>query len=155
MKYLALCFLAMSTPAFAKETIGVFGEWGTFRDTRGSTVCYVVSAPSASSGKGRAAPQLVVSIWPRQNIGAQVMVGGGAPVKSMNARVNGASFTLSVRGESGWMPDAHGDLTMLSALAGASRVTIEGRTTRGTKFSDSYALTGFSEAWGSAQKACR
>ncbi len=134
MKCLALCLLAMSAPAFSKETIGVFGEWGAFRDTRGRTVCYVVSAPSASSGKGRAAPQLVVSIWPRQNIGVQVMVGGGAPVRNMNARVNGASFTLAVRGESGWMPDARGDLALVTALTGAGRGASHGRTTRGTNF---------------------
>jgi hypothetical protein len=152
---LAMSVLSFSFPAMAKETIAVFGEWGAFRDKRGSTVCYVVSAPVTSSGKGRAVPQLVVSIWPRQNIGVQVMAGTGTVAQSASISIGGRSFKLSTRGEGGWLPDRDADNQALAALAASGTATVSGRSARGNRFNDSYALTGFSDAWAAAQKACK
>jgi hypothetical protein len=157
MKLMVLIIAAFSlaAPAWAKESLGVFGEWGAFRDKRGSTVCYVVSAPVASSGKGRAAPQLVVSKWPRQNISVQVMAGTGTVAQSASLNIGGRSFKLSTRGEGGWLPDSAGDTQAFAALAASGTAIVSGRSARGNKFNDSYALTGFSDAWAAAQKACR
>jgi hypothetical protein len=153
-QFLGLAVLFVAGPALAKETIGVFGEWGAFRDKRGSTVCYVVSAPVTRSGKGRAAPQLVVSIWPRQKISAQVMAGTGTATQSAALAVGGRSFKLSIQGDGGWLPDRTADGQALAALAASGTATVTGRSARGNRFTDSYALAGFSDAWSAAQKAC-
>jgi hypothetical protein len=144
--FLAIC------PVQAKDTLGVFGDWGAFKDRR---VCYAVSSPTGSSGKGRAAPQLVVSKWPGQNVPMQVMVGGGTALQSATLRAGSQSFKLAVRGDSGWLADSGSDAQALAALAASGAASVTGRSARGSKFTDSYSLTGFSEAWATAQKACR
>jgi hypothetical protein len=153
-RLLVLAVLFFAFPALAKETIGVFGEWGAFRDKRGSTVCYVVSAPVTSSGKGRAASQLVVSIWPRQKISVQVMAGTGTAAQSAALAVGVRSFKLSTQGDGGWLTDRAADGQALAALTASGTATVSGRSARGNRFTDSYALTGFSDAWAAAQKAC-
>ncbi len=151
-RYLALLLALAGSPSQAAETLGVFGDWGAFRARR---ACYAVSAPTSSAGKGRDAPQLVVSKWPGQNVSVQLMVGGGTMLQAIVLRAGGQSFKLSVRGDSGWMPDAQGDGLAVAALSASGSAFVSGRTSRGNKFSDSYSLTGFADAWAAAQKACR
>jgi Invasion associated locus B (IalB) protein len=156
MRTLLLLLTALfASPVSARESLGVFGDWGLFRDGRGGASCYIVSAPSASgNGKGRESSQLVVSRWPRQNVSAQVMAGAGTSIQSAALSTGGRNFKLAVRGDSGWMPDAQGDAQAVAALAASSRASVDGRTARGNRYSDNYSLTGFSEAYAAMQKMC-
>jgi hypothetical protein len=144
----------VTAPVLAKESLGIFGDWGAFRDKRGGTVCYVVSAPSASTGKGRRSGQLVVSRWPGRVTSAQVMIGAGSDIQNASLRVNGQSFKLVARGEFAWLADAEGDALAVAALSGGRQASVDGKTTRGNRFNDSYTLSGLGEALATAQKAC-
>jgi predicted small secreted protein len=149
-----ILLLAAATPVCARETLGIFGDWGAFRDRRGGTVCFAVSAPGASTGKGRSGGQLVVSRWPGQTVGGQLMAGAGTDIQSASLSTGSRSFKLVARGDSAWLADAAGDTLAVAALAGSSRASVDGRTARGNRFSDIYSLQGFSDAWNAARKGC-
>ncbi len=62
MRYFYIVALAIlaATPALAKDSLGLFGDWGAFRQ-RGS--CYATTA-SVSDIQGRKAPAyLTVTLW--------------------------------------------------------------------------------------------
>jgi hypothetical protein len=154
-KTVLMIMLTYAAPAFAKDSLGIFGDWGAFREKRGSMVCYAVSAPSASTGRGRSGGQLVVSLWPGRTTAPQVMISAGSDIQSASLRVNGQSFKLASRGDSAWLADAQSDGQALAAFTGGRQASVDGKTGRGNRFNDSYALAGFGEALAAAQKACR
>ncbi len=133
----------------AKELVGIYGDWGAFKQGRS---CYVASAPQTVAA-GRSGAQLVVTRWARDDI--QVMVSAGADVRSLSLRAGAGRFSLQSRGGDAWMADAKGDAAVLAALGAASTASVEGRTARGNRVADTYPLAGFSDAWTAAQKACR
>jgi hypothetical protein len=145
---IALMLCIASTSLHAKELIGLYGDWGAFKSGRS---CYAISAPkTVASGRGGA--QLVVTRWATNNY--QVMISTGAAMRDVSLRAGGQRFSLTPRGGDAWLPDAKGDAAALAALGASNSASVEGRSARGNRVSDSYSLTGFTDAWTAAQKAC-
>jgi hypothetical protein len=148
-KYIFLAVLwGATTVAHAKELIGIYSDWGTFK-SRGS--CYAISGPKTAA-PGRAGAQLVVTRW--NGAVTQVMVSGGTSLRSATLRAGGQKFELTARGGDAWLPDSRGDALALNALLASGTATVEGRTARGNRVSDTYILSGFAESWAAVQKAC-
>ncbi len=145
---LFVILFAATSVAQAKELIGIYGDWGAFK-SRGT--CYAVAGPKTSAA-GRAGAQLVVTRW--NGNATQVMVSSGAALRSVSLNAGGRKFDLTPRGADAWLPDSRGDALVLNALLASGSATVEGRTARGNRISDSYGLTGFNDAWTAALKAC-
>lgn len=152
LRRLPLLMLFIMSPATARETIGVFGDWGAFkqRDT-----CYTTAAPAQSTGARKGAAYLTVSIWPGQASAPQVMIAAGTAVTTVTLRVAEQGFHPVVRGDAAWMPDSHGDQLLIAALAAANSLSIEYSSRRGRIFTDRYSLNGFNAAWKAAIAACK
>jgi hypothetical protein len=147
---LALALLAAS-PAQARDSLGLFGDWGAFRQ-RGS--CYATTA-SASDVQGRKAPAyLTVTLW-AGNRSPQVMIGLGTNAKSAKLSASGQGFTPSVRGDAAWMPDSRGDGLLIAALSASSSATVSMISPRNNRLTDRYSLKGFNEAWQAVQRGCK
>jgi hypothetical protein len=152
---LALALAAFATPAWAsRDTLGLFGDWGAFRDRGTDRKCYAIAMPAQANMNRRSAAYLTVSTWPGRRIGAQVMVMAGAPLRSVSLRIDGQGFDMVVRGESAWMADARGDALLAQALSAGGRASVQLVTQRGTRLTDSYSLRGFADAWATARRNC-
>jgi hypothetical protein len=153
MRYLTLFALALvaAPPAHARDSLGLFGDWGAFRQ-RGS--CYATTA-SASDAQGRKAPAyLTVTLW-AGNRSPQVMIGLGTNAKSAKMSAGGQGFTQSVRGDAAWMPDSRGDGLLIAALSMSSSATVSMISPRNNRLTDRYSLKGFNKAWQAVQRGCK
>jgi hypothetical protein len=143
--------LLVASPAQARDSLGLFGDWGAFRQ-RGS--CYVTTA-SASDVQGRKAPAyLTVTLW-AGNRSPQVMIGLGTNAKSAKLSTGGQGFTPNVRGDAAWMPDSQGDGLLIAALSASSAATVSMVSPRNNRLTDRYSLKGFNEAWQAVQRGCK
>jgi hypothetical protein len=144
-------FSLMATPALARDSLGVFGDWGAFKQ-RGS--CYATTA-STSASQGRKGPAyLTVTLW-AGNRAPQVMLGLGTAAKSVRLTTGGQGFTPSIRGEAAWMPDSQGDGLLLQALLASSSASASMISPRNNRLTDRFSLTGLNEAWRAARAACK
>jgi hypothetical protein len=156
LRLLVPCLIApvlISTPAQARDLIGMFQTWGAFQSRTPTRVCYAISVPTQATRARRSEPYLTVAFYPGRN-DAQVMVSAGAPLRSARASVGGQSFTLRAQGEAAWMANSAGDADVIAALQSGRQVSVRTTSTRGTALVDTYALTGFAQAWAAARKAC-
>lgn len=148
--------LAFALPVSARESLGVFGAWGTFRDAAGPT-CYAIAAAEPSARTRDFAPYVTIGTWPAQNVRAQFhvrlsrRVGNAVPVM---LRVGGASFALSGVGADAWTRGPQGDGAILAAMRAASQMVVSGRDLAGNPFADIYRLDGAATAMDAASVAC-
>jgi hypothetical protein len=152
MKTIAiLLFIALPAPALAKETLGVFGDWGAFKTARG---CYAVTQ-SSSAAQGRKSPAtLGVARFAGQR-GVQASMSLGTAARSAKLTVGGQGFSPRIEGDMAWMPDANGDAILIAAMARSSSAASTLVSARGNRLADRFSLTGFANALRAIQSACR
>ena len=150
-RLLLIPLLALPGPVLAKETLGVFGDWGAFRTAQG---CYAITE-STSAAQGRKTPAtLGVARFAGQR-SAQVTLGMGTAARSARLTVAGQGFTPRIEGDSAWMPDANGDAILIAALTRSSSASSNLVSARGNRLTDRFSLTGFANALRAIQSACR
>ena len=59
--------LALTTPLSAKDSLGVFSDWGAFRDTAVPR-CYAIAMPAASRLQRDFEPFATIGTWPRRGL---------------------------------------------------------------------------------------
>jgi hypothetical protein len=167
-----LCLLA--TPAFAQlhpgaQQIGKFGAWQAawFAD-KGAKVCYMATAPvstaSAKPVKGRDKNVLLfITHWPSDNNNA-VTVSTGYSYKTGTRAViaiNGREYSLTTGGgatgadpDMAWMDDNAQEVELVKDIRIGKTLTIKGTSKRGTVITDTYDLSGASDAFAAISKTC-
>jgi hypothetical protein len=151
MRYFLGFALMLAPPALAKDSLGLFGDWGAFKQ-RGS--CYATTASRSDAQGRKASAFLTVTLW-AGNRSPQVMVGLGTNAKSAKLSAGGQGFTPSIRGDAAWMPDSRGDQLLIQALSASSSATVSMISPRNNRLTDRYSLKGFNDAWRAAQAGCR
>lgn len=145
--------LAVATPLSAKESLGVFENWGAFRDEAGPR-CYAIAVSRGTSGQQAYA---TVTTWPRHNIRGQThfrLSREARPGSAVTLRIGRERFGLTGSGTNAWGANRRMDAAILAALRSANRLSVNGIDTGGRRFSDSYALNGVASAMDAATVAC-
>lgn len=70
-KLIAVAALTLAAPLAAKDSLGVFSNWGAFRDPS-LPRCYAIAVPEDSRARRDFEPFATIGTWPRQNIRGQV-----------------------------------------------------------------------------------
>ena len=159
--------LALALPAAAEPAnlLGVFGNWTAYSSGSGSSLtCYALSKPRASrpAGTKRAAIYLMVSDWPSRKVKSEAQIVYGYQAKEGGAAglgVGGDKFTFFVRNEgkegSAWLKQLSDNTSLISAMQGGVSAVATGVSTRGTKTSDTYSLSGFNDALEKIHAVCQ
>jgi hypothetical protein len=149
---LVLC----TAPAFARDSLGVFGAWGAFRDPAVPR-CYAIAMAAPSTLQRDYQPYASVGTWPRQQLRGQVhfrlsrkLQPGGAIVLSLG----GSKFQLTGGGGDAWAADRRMDAAIVAAMRSASEMTVSAKGTDGRGFSNSWQLDGAATAMDAATVAC-
>ncbi|AKH41212.1 hypothetical protein WYH_00146 [Croceibacterium atlanticum] len=151
---LALILFASSASLSAKDSLGIFDDWGAFRDA-GVPRCYAISA---AEGEARDQPAYAaIGIWPGRQIRGQVHIrlsrsipsGGGATLRIGNRR-----FRLGGGGPDAWAEDTAMDAAIITAMRAENRMWVTARDRSGRRFTDSYSLAGAATAMDAAQVGC-
>lgn len=143
------CLIVM--PATARESLGVFSDWGAFRD-RETPRCYAIAKPP-----NRASAYATIGTWPNRQVRGQVYfrmsraIGSQATIR---LAVGEKRFTLVGAGTNAWASGRTMDAAIIAAMRSATRMTISARDTAGRRFSDRYRLAGVATAMDAATVGC-
>ncbi|MBH5322270.1 invasion associated locus B family protein [Aurantiacibacter sediminis] len=150
-----LAILVISAPALARDSLGVFGDWGAFRDPE-TPRCYAIAAAEGGAGLDFV-PFASVGTWPDRNVRGQVHFRLSREL-SDNPRValavGGQRFVLTAGEGDAWATDVRADGEIVSAMRSASRMTISATDARGNRFTDRYSLDGAATAMDAARVGC-
>ncbi len=149
---LALLLAAVS----ARESLGVWGGWGAFRDLRPRR-CFAIAVPARTGARGSGRAYASIASWPAR-ARREVLF-----LRLSTARDEAAPVTLSVgerhfrltgRGDGVWSPDPATDRAAVAALRGERSMSVEAVAPGGRPFVDTYLLSGAATAIDAATLGC-
>lgn len=152
------CFLAvltallLATPIAARDSLGVFGQWGAFRDPEVPR-CYAIAAAEGDSSSGYA----TVGTWPSRGVRGQVHLRlSREPREGGEVRLSiaGQRFVLDVSGKDAFAPDRQADARIVAAMRSSPAMRVSGRDERGRAFTDAYSLDGAATAIDATMVGC-
>ena len=150
----ALALLSLAAPLAAKDSLGVFGQWGAFRDPQVPR-CYAIAA--AENAARDHAPFASVGTWPKRNLRGQLHVRLSrtlAASATISLSVGGQRFQLTGGGGDAWARDLTMDAAIVAAMRSASSMSVSARDRAGNRFTDRYRLEGAATAMDAATVGC-
>jgi hypothetical protein len=155
-KALLLGLALVAGPLAARDNLGVFGNWGAFRDP---TVprCYAIAMPRTTRAARDYAPFASIGTWPRRGVRGQLhfrLSRKLARQTPITLSVGGRQFSLAGGGGDAWAQDKAMDAAIVAGMRFATTMTVSARDARGRRFADSYALEGAATAMDAATVAC-
>ena len=158
----ALTLFALATPLAAKDSLGVFGEWGAFRDPQ-IPRCYAIAAAEkeARSSRVRSArdhePFASIATWPKRSVRGQLHVRLSrttARASSISLAGGGQRFQLTGGGGDAWAQDRRKDAAIVAAMRSADTMRVSAIDRAGRRFTDRYSLEGAATAMDAATVGC-
>ena len=148
--------LALATPVLARDALGMFGSWATFRDPQ-TPRCYAIAMATPSTKQREYQPYADVAWWPRQQVRGQVhfrlsrKLQAGAPIM---LSVGDQRIALTGGGGDAWASDKRGDAAVIAAMRSAGSMTASARDASGSGFSNTWDLSGAATAMDAAAVGC-
>lgn len=148
-----------------KSLLGSYNDWDAWRArySDGSVVCFMLSEVedwSASRKNVRRGDiYTIVSHRPEADVRDEVNVVVGYPFKegsTATAVIDGSeSFEMFTKGDGAWNYDSQADKEMVAAMKKGLKLVVRGTSSRGTRTTDTYSLSGFTAAHNAISDACR
>lgn len=147
-------------PAVAPANADTFTDWSLHTSGEGGQkVCYAattVKQPGAGPAN-RSESVVYISAWPKDGIKSEVSIKLGYPAKSaagVKVSVGSDTFKLFIKSERAFVADATQELKLVEAMKKGSKLTVEATTDNGTVVTDSYSLSGITQALQAQAAAC-
>lgn len=151
---------ATAARAAAPEEVGVHRDWAAYVYTeKGGKTCYVASEPQKSEGDYTRRGRVIALVTHRpaaRSIGVVSLI-AGYPFKEgddATVRIGDQEFSLFTDDDTAWTRDAETDAALVAAMKGGREMVVLGVSSRGTKTTDTYSLSGFTAAYNDASAAC-
>lgn len=141
--------------------IATYGDWGAFLAEAGKEkTCYALAQPKdREPAKLKRDPAYVfISSRPGENIRNEVSIIMGFPMKDggdAQADVGSASFELISKGTNAWVKNPAKEAELIGAMKKGAKLIVKAASARGNVTTDSYSLSGLSQALDRVQKECR
>ena len=145
--------LLLAAPLAAKDSLGVFGDWGAFRDPAVPRCYAIATAQNVRSGQ----PFASVGTWPRRQVRGQLHVRlsrASAPSATISLSIRGQRFELTGGGGDAWARDRRMDAAIVAAMRSAGSMSVSARDRKGNRFTDRYSLEGAATAMDAATVGC-
>jgi hypothetical protein len=155
-KLATLSLLALAAPLAAKDNLGVFSDWGAFRDPSVPR-CYAIAVPTASKEARDFDPFATIGTWPRKNLRGQVhfrLSRQLATNPAITLKVGPKNFALTGGGGDAWAQDRTMDAAIVAAMRSATSMVIRATDARGRRFANTYSLSGAATAMDAATLGC-
>lgn len=152
----ALTCLMLAAPALARDSLGIYGEWGAFRDPAVPR-CYAVAKAEPSSRQHTFAPYADIGTWPKRGVRGQVhfrLSQAIAPGSRVVLSLGRERFELSAGGADAWTLDKRMDAAVVALMRSAAEMVIYARDASGRSFSNTYRLEGAATAMDAAAIGC-
>jgi hypothetical protein len=157
----ACAALFFAQPALAApERLGSYQKWSAYvvKDS-GANHCFAYSEPTKMEGKyaSRGKVSISISHRPSDKVRNEVSFTAGYTFKAntpLEVDIDGKKFKLFVDGDSAWADNAETDKQLVEAIQKGTRMVTRGVSTRGTKTTDTYSLSGSTAALDQINKTC-
>ena len=136
------------------------GKWTAYvLVEKGQKVCYMVSQPIKAQGKytSRGDIYALITHRPSENTKNVFSYITGYKYKSgskVTVKVNGKTFELFTQDDTAWTPDPESDRKLAEAIRAGSSMVVKGTSSRGTLTTDTFSLSGSSDAFRKISKEC-
>lgn len=155
-RYAAFATALLSAPLSAKDDLGVFGDWGAFRDPQ-TPRCYAIAAAVPSARARDYEPFASIGTWPRRDVRGQVhlrLSRNIAKGAAISLRIGDNRFALTGGGGDAWAQDRRMDAAIVAAIRSGSVMYVTSRDARGNRFTDRFSLAGAATAMDAAAVGC-
>jgi len=149
-------FLAVAPVAAQLQTVGVYGQWGTFKRDR-PLYCYAIAEPYAGPRARDAKPFASVGTWPGRRVKSQVHFRLSREKREGSAvllKIADRTFQMLAGKRDAWAADPTADAQIVAAMRSGVDMTIETRAANGALIRNSYRLQGAATAIDAAAIAC-
>ena len=154
---------AAAQPAHAQaiERLGEFKDWSAYRlNENGNDTCYMASQPKSDKGDytKRGDIYAMVTHRPAEDRRDEVSIIAGYNYKqesSVEVKIGSKNFELFTQAGGAWAPDSQADQKIVKAMIRGRTMVVKGVSSRGTKTTDTYSLSGFTKAYQTITKACK
>ena len=152
----AFLLLVLAAPAAARDSLGVFGGWGAFRDANPAR-CYAIAEPDEGGSGGSHRPFAAISWWPKNGVKGQIHFrlrydrGDGRDVM---LHVGSKRWRLAPGKGDAWAPSARHDAYIIAKIRQSTSMSISTTGPKGGRFTDVYALQGAASAMDAAALGC-
>ena len=153
---LAICIMAMAAPVRARDSLGMFGGWGAFRDPQVPR-CYAIAMAQPSSLSREFQPYAAIGTWPRQGQRGQVHLRLSrrlAPGRQVTLSIGGQRFVLAAGVADVWAQDQRMDAAIVAAMRSAPTMYVSARDAAGRSFGNAWQLEGAATAMDAATVGC-
>ncbi len=152
----AVMVLGPAFPAMARENIGIYGNWGAFRDPMVPR-CYAVAKALPSTMRRDYQPYATVGTWPKRKLRNQIHFRMSRKLASdprLSLMIGGRSFALIGGGGDAWAADGRANAAITAAMRSASDMTVSASDAEGKRFSNTWRLGGAASAMDAAAIGC-
>ena len=154
---LMACLLALApAPAQARDSLGIYDSWGAFRD-REVPRCYAIAIPAPSEQRRDYQPYASIGSWPVRALRNQLHLRLSRRVArnaSITLILGPQRFALTGGGGDAWALDQRMDAAIIAAMRSAGTMIVSATDESGTRFSNSYDLSGAATAMDAASVGC-
>ena len=150
----AVILACLAPPLAAKDSLGVFGDWGAFRDMQVPR-CYAIS--KAQENKSGQAAFTSIGTWPKRGVRGQLHVRLSrtmAVSSRISLSLGGQRFVLTGAGNDAWAQERKMDAAIVAAMRSASSMSVSSVDRSGRRFTDRYSLEGAATAMDAATVGC-
>jgi hypothetical protein len=151
---LALVLALLPSPALARESLGIFGSWGAFRD---KDRCHAIAMAEPSTMRRDFEPTASIGTWPRQAVRNQLHIRLSrrtAPDTRITLILGAERFALTGGSGNAWAADKRMDAAITAAMRSAGKMIVSATDDRGNRFSNTYDLAGVATAMDAATMGC-
>jgi hypothetical protein len=153
-RLLLLAMLIAAAPLAAKDSLGVFDNWGAFRDPAVPR-CYAIA--ETDKGVGGGTGYVDVATWPRKGVRGQVHFRLSRPLAEtprLSLSLGGMRYALTGGGADAWAGDKAMDAAIVAAMRSAESMSVSATDRSGRRFTDRYGLEGVATAMDAATVGC-
>jgi hypothetical protein len=146
----------LSTPALSRDSLGMFSNWGAFRDPAVPR-CYAIAMAEPGNRQRDYQPYAAIGSWPRRGVRAQVhfrLSRQIAPNARIMLSIGGQRLRLTGGGGDAWAVDRRMDAAIVAAMRSAPSMTVYARDAQGRGFVNTYQLAGAATAMDAASIGC-
>ena len=150
----------LAAPLAAKDSLGVFSNWASFRDIEAPR-CYAIAKAEPVGPRTAAArdyePYASVGTWPYRQIRNQLHIRLSREIAegaSINLRLGGRTFQLTGGGGDAWAVDRAMDAAIIARMRSTETMRVTSVSANGRRFTDTYRLAGAATAIDAATLGC-
>lgn len=135
-----------------------FNDWVLTQYTEArNKICYMGATPQDSAPKNVSRGTVYINVTHKPGVRDEISINFGYTFEAnaeVTVSIDNATFKMFTNASTAWNKTADEDAKMVKAMAAGSRMTVKGKSSRGTETTDTYSLSGFTAAHTAMDKAC-